>query len=750
MEKRFGFGGIALKWFKSYLEHRVQSVKIKHSISKPRHISYGVVQGLVLGPLLFLMYTSLTEDIVAEHGLNCIMYADDSQLYIKINSSDRMPGMERLISCVNKIMEWAKKNRLQCNPSKTEIIHFLSRFSKNPPFRNINIGDDIINLSNTVRDIGVMLDSVMNLRPLINSICKSSSLAIRNIGRVHKYLSTQQSERLIHAFISSRLDHCNSLLYGLPICDIEKFQRIRNTAARLLVGAKSRDSITPILMKLHWLPVTKRIQFKMLLIAYKALNDMAPTYLVELLSRYIPARNLRSSNMNLLEVPTIRTKTEKCQFGLEQIEFFGQVFTKDGLKPSADKVTAVKECGVPESKEVKAKIPPRIEKWIMEMQHMDYELVYEPGKDKADPLDFLSRHPLPETGRDETEKIIKWNVNTEHAVVITRIREDTQKDEIMQRLTKRIAKGDWEKHKRDKDVEPYQHVKQELSVAEGPIFREHRIVLPPAPQRKVCYECQVATKGDKEEPIKVTSISNRPWDTVSIDNGGPYLDGHYNLVLIDKRTRYPVVESVPSTDFQTNKERLKHIFATYGTLRRIERENGPPFNSKEFNEPAKQEGFQPHRVTPLHPRANGEVERFMQTLSKTEQIANLQGKNRLERRDTVQDMLIAYRSTPHPAMGVAPYEALKGTTMRTKLDYIGPKQRRNERDDIINRRDAEYKQNMKQQREGRKTRENNLPLGGYVLIKQPGKNRWSTPYEPVFYIVYNICGSQIKARHVTD
>ena len=127
--------------------------------------------------------------------------------------------------------------------------------------------------------------------------------------RVRKYLSTQQNERLIHAFISSRLDYCNSLLYGLPICDIEKFQRIQNTAARLLVGAKSRDSITPILMKLHWLPVTKRIQFKILLITYKALNDMAPTYLVELLSRYIPARNLRSSNMNLLEVPTIRTKT---------------------------------------------------------------------------------------------------------------------------------------------------------------------------------------------------------------------------------------------------------------------------------------------------------------------------------------------------------------------------------------------------------------------------------------------------------
>ena len=181
----------------------------------------------------------------------------------------------------------------------------------------------------------------------------------------------------------------------------------------------------------------------------------------------------------------------------------------------------------------------------------------------------------------------------------------------MRRLTKRIGKGDWEKHKRDKDLEPYLHVKQELSVAEGLIFSERRIVLPAALQRKVvklghgighlgktktklmlrekywfpllnsmidtaidqCYKCQVATKRDREEPIKVTSVLNRPWDTVSIHHGGPYPDRHYNLVLIEKRTRYPVVESVPSTDFQTNKERLKHIFATYGTPRRIESDN---------------------------------------------------------------------------------------------------------------------------------------------------------------------------------
>ena len=85
-----------------------------------------------------------------------------------------------------------------------------------------------------------------------------------------------------------------------------------------------------------------------------------------------------------------------------------------------------------------------------------------------------------------------------------------------------------------------------------------------------------------------------------------------------------------------------------------------------------------------------------------------------------------------------------------KLDYIEPKPKRDEKDDTIDRRDAEYKQKMKQQREGSKTRENNLLLGDYVLVKQPRKNKWSTPFDTVFYVVCSIRGSQVTARLVTD
>ena len=172
-----------------------------------------------------------------------------------------------------------------------------------------------------------------------------------------------------------------------------------------------------------------------------------------------------------------------------------------------------------------------------------------------------------------------------------------------------------------------------------------------------CYEPQVATTEKREEPIKVTNILSHLWDTVSIDHGGLYPDDHYNLVLIDKTTRYSVKRQYPQLISKSQGE--TEAFSAYGTTKGIESDNGPPFSSKDFQEFALEEGFEHHKITPLHPRANREVERFMQMLNKTEQIAHLQGKDRLERQNAIQDMLTAYRSTPHPATGVTPFEAMR-------------------------------------------------------------------------------------------
>ena len=116
---------------------------------------------------------------------------------------------------------------------------------------------------------------------------------------------------------------------------------------------------------------------------------------------------------------------------------------------------------------------------------------------------------------------------------------------------------------------------------------------------------------------------------------------------------------------------------------------GAPFNSRDFTNFTEEEGFNHHRITPEHPRANGEVESFMRILNKTEQIAHLQNQIR---EISIQEMLVGYRSTPHPAAGMAPYQGMMNWEVRIKLDYIN-NSTANETE--IAKRERKYKENMK-------------------------------------------------------
>ena len=119
---------------------------------------------------------------------------------------------------------------------------------------------------------------------------------LQNISRIRKYISCHTAEILVHAFITSRLDFCNSLLYGLPKQTTERLQHVQNAAARMVALTHKHEHISPVLQELHWLPVEQCVVFKILLVTFKCLNGIAPSYLSDLVTRYIPRRNLRSAN----------------------------------------------------------------------------------------------------------------------------------------------------------------------------------------------------------------------------------------------------------------------------------------------------------------------------------------------------------------------------------------------------------------------------------------------------------------------
>ena len=123
----------------------------------------------------------------------------------------------------------------------------------------------------------------MNMRRHITNVCRAGFFYLHNIRRIKKYLSRDSLLTLVHAFITSRLEYCNALLYGLPIEQIAELQRVQNAAARLIMDIGKYSHITPVLYELHWLPVSARIHFKILLLAFKVIHGHAPRYISNLL-----------------------------------------------------------------------------------------------------------------------------------------------------------------------------------------------------------------------------------------------------------------------------------------------------------------------------------------------------------------------------------------------------------------------------------------------------------------------------------
>ena len=277
LEMSFGFRGSVLKWFSSYVSDRFQRVVVNGVVSEPSPLLYGVPQGSVLGPLLFSLYSQPLSDVISSHGCQYRKYADDTELS-KSASPDSISTVTHTVqSCVHDISSWMHSNKLKLNAEKTEVLPVgsVSRLAL--------VGRDSLNLSGatilfqpSVKYLGVKLDQTLSMHDQISSVCRACLFELRRIASIRPFLSKEAVLKLVVATVLSRLDYCNSVLIGLPEDQILRLQRVQNSAARLVLGKKKRDHVTPLLRELHWLPVKARCQYKIAVLAYRHFDGTLP------------------------------------------------------------------------------------------------------------------------------------------------------------------------------------------------------------------------------------------------------------------------------------------------------------------------------------------------------------------------------------------------------------------------------------------------------------------------------------------
>ena len=213
--------------------------------------------------------------------------------------------------CMENVGQWMNTQFLKINPDKTEILLFYPKsLQKYVIIKGIIFKEHCVRFSNEVKNVGVWLDKNLTLDCHVNKIVSHSYKLLKDIRRIRNVLSDKHTEMLVHAVISSRIDYCNSLFFNMNKSNIQKLQKLQNSAARLIARKNRRHPVSNILVDLHWLRVESRIMFKILLIVHKCVRGTCSNNLSITYKNF----NGRPNDFLLLETKPVQTKYGKRTF----------------------------------------------------------------------------------------------------------------------------------------------------------------------------------------------------------------------------------------------------------------------------------------------------------------------------------------------------------------------------------------------------------------------------------------------------
>ncbi len=281
-------------------------MKIGNEYSESCEVPCGTPQGSVLGPKLFNINVRSQPQVFKYCLFSTSSFADDSNGRRTFALTFQFQVLKNdVVSCMNHIITWSHAHFMKINPEKTELmLLYPSSLSREVIIKGVLFEDQCIRFSNQGKNVGVWIDRNFTMNKHVNSVVSHCYKILKDIGRIKKYLEKSRLEQLVHAVIASRLDYCNSLLVNMSKENLFKYQKVQNTAARLILGRRRRESATLALKELHWLNIEARITFKIVLIVYKVIKGISS----ENINLTYKSFNGRPCDFLLLETPNFKSK----------------------------------------------------------------------------------------------------------------------------------------------------------------------------------------------------------------------------------------------------------------------------------------------------------------------------------------------------------------------------------------------------------------------------------------------------------
>uniref|UniRef100_A0A1I8HEZ0 CCHC-type domain-containing protein n=1 Tax=Macrostomum lignano TaxID=282301 RepID=A0A1I8HEZ0_9PLAT len=410
---------------------------------------------------------------------------------------------------------------------------------------------------------------------------------------------------------------------------------------------------------------------------------------------------------------------------------------------------------------------------------------HNPGADN--PADVLSRQPRPTPPNNQGEDLdTAYIAMTAQAAAPNSISLETIKvaaagDKAIQAAVSGLRSRRWQLDSHD--TRSLHGLRHELSQHDGLLLKGHQIVVPailryrclqlahqghlgvqktlarlqtkvwwPSMRASVenfvnsCLSCKACTNTAelKAAPLQPTELPQGPWLELGLDFLGP-IRGHMLLVCTDYFSRFPLVQTMSgSTAAAPVIRTLRQWFSTFGQPVKITTDNGPPFSSAEFNAFLRSQGVHHHRTTPLHPQANGLVERCNRGLNKAIRAAILEGS---DWQAALDDYLAAYRRTPHAATGMAPADLLFGRQLNDTIPSLRHSRPVDARRQTVRGHDSRAKERMKAFADSKRgATDHQITVGDLVLRRLTNRSKTDPFFEASPWTVTEVRGNTLQLQ----